>query len=166
MSKKDADGRDWKVPTAEVDRLVHEMFDRFYVWRLYADPPYWQEWVAKWMGELGEDRVIEWYTNRDRQMSFALEGFDAAIKEGHVTHAGDPNYLRHLGNARKRPLHQVDERGQARWVISKDRSDSPHKIDVAMAGVLSWQARTDAIAEGVDGPVPEPELMVVSLARH
>jgi stage V sporulation protein SpoVS len=32
--------------------------------------------------------------------------------------------------------------------LSKDRPDSPSKIDGAMAGVLSWEARGDAIAAG------------------
>jgi hypothetical protein len=32
--------------------------------------------------------------------------------------------------------------------ISKDRPDSPRKMDLAMAGTLSWEARGDAIAAG------------------
>jgi hypothetical protein len=36
-------------------------------------------------------------------------------------------------------------------LIRKDRPDSPHKMDLAMAAVLSWEARTDAIADGVTG---------------
>ena len=39
-----------------------------------------------------------------------------------------------------------DEQGKPLWLIQKERPDSPHKIDLAMAGVLSWEARTDAIA--------------------
>jgi hypothetical protein len=34
------------------------------------------------------------------------------------------------------------------WTISKDRVDSPRKIDAAMAAVLSWEARGDAISSG------------------
>ena len=38
------------------------------------------------------------------------------------------------------------------WLIRKERSDSPKKIDAAIAAVLSWEARRDAIASGqVDG---------------
>ncbi len=36
------------------------------------------------------------------------------------------------------------------WVIHKDRPDSPQKIDAAVAAVLSWEARTDAIAAGAN----------------
>jgi hypothetical protein len=37
---------------------------------------------------------------------------------------------------------------------------SPHKIDAAIAAVLSWQARLDALAEGVGRPVPVQEYSV------
>jgi hypothetical protein len=43
-------------------------------------------------------------------------------------------------------LPQRDEQGKPLWLIRKERSDSPQKIDLAMAAVLSWEARTDATA--------------------
>ena len=33
--------------------------------------------------------------------------------------------------------------------MQKERSDSPHKIDAAMAACLAWEARCDALASGV-----------------
>jgi hypothetical protein len=144
---------DWKVPALEVDATVRRLFEMYTVWRMYCDPPYWQEWIAKWQGEFdgetAEDaHVIEWATNRNRQIAAALENYATAIKEGTISHDGDPRYTRHVGNARRRDLPQVDEDGRALWVIQKERPDSPHKIDLAMAGVLSWEARTDAVAAG------------------
>lgn len=145
-------GRDeWQVPTAEVDRTMRDLFDRYDVWRLYADPPYWQSWIAQWAGEFGDERVIEWYTNRRRQMTEALEGFDTSIKEGTLTHDGHKVLERHLGNARRAELPQRDEQGKAMWLIRKERHDSPHKIDAAMAAVLCRAALTDAIAAGASG---------------
>jgi hypothetical protein len=44
-----------------------------------------------------------------------------------------------------------DETGAPLWTIYKERPDSPHKIDLAMAGALSWEARNDALASGVGG---------------
>lgn len=137
----------WKVPAEEVDAKVCEMFDIFDVWRLYADPPYWQTWVSKWSGQFPE-KVVEWYTNRTKPMSAALENYKTAMREGTLSHDGDPRAQRHLGNARRRDLNWFDEEGKPLWVITKERSDSPHKIDDAMAGCLSWEARTDAIAAG------------------
>jgi phage terminase large subunit-like protein len=141
---------DWQVPADEVDATVRDLFERFDVWRLYADPPYWQSWIASWAGEFG-DKVMEWWTNRRRQTTAALEAFDTAIKEGTIQHSGDANFTRHLGNARKHELPQRDEQGRPLWLIQKERSDSPHKIDAAMAAVLSWEARNDAIAAGMAG---------------
>jgi hypothetical protein len=144
----------WQVPALEVDAAVRSLFERFNVWRMYADPPYWQSWIAKWIGEFGDKRVIEWLTTRNRQMSAALEGFDTSIKAGTLTHDGSKELDRHIGNSRRRTLPQVDEQGKPMWVIQKERPDSPQKIDAAMAAVLSWEARTDAIAAGAVNEKP------------
>ena len=138
----------WQVPAEEVDDAVQAAFKQYNVWRLYADPPYWQSWTAKWAGEYGDDKVIEWWTNRRKQMSYALEGFDTAITTGGLSHDGDETLKRHLGNSHRHDLPQRDEEGKPLWLIRKERHDSPHKIDLAMAAVLSWEARTDAIAAG------------------
>nr|PZN59797.1 MAG: terminase [Sphaerobacter thermophilus] len=141
----------WQVPAEEVDAVVADLFERYDVWRMYADPPYWQSWVAAWAGRYGEDRVVEWWTNRRKAMAYALEGFATAITDGTISHSGDERLTRHLGNSRRHDLPQRDEEGRPLWLIRKERPDSPHKIDAAMAAVLSWQARTDAVAAGVKG---------------
>lgn len=138
--------KEWKVPAAEVDACMVHLFDTYAVWRLYADPPYWQDYIAIWQGRWSEEVVIEWWTNRDRQMTVAIEGFTTAIADATISHDGDPDVVRHLGNARKRDLNRIDEQGKKLYVIQKERKDSPHKMDLAMCAVLSWEARTDAIA--------------------
>lgn len=150
-----AAGEHWQVPTAEVDALVHFLFSEYRVWRLYADPPYWQSWIAAWAGEFDKDapadkcRVIEWWTNRRKPMTMALENYRTAMTDASVSHDGDPRLTRHLGNSRKAEIPGMrDEQGKALYLIQKERPDSPHKIDGAMAGCLSWEARTDAIAAG------------------
>jgi hypothetical protein len=140
----------WQVPTGEVDAAVRDLFKRFNVWRMYADPPYWQSWIAEWAGEFGEERVLEWWTNRRGPMAAALEGFDTAIKEGLISHDGAPRVARHIANARRLNLPQRDEQGKPLWLIQKERTNSPHKIDAAMASVLSWDARTTAISAGMN----------------
>lgn len=139
---------DWQVPTADVDAVVRATFARFTVWRFYADPPYWQSWIAKWRGQFGEERVNEWWTNRRRPMASALENFSTAMREGTLSHDGDADLVRHLANSRRQDLAARNEQGQHLWLIRKERHDSPHKIDLTMAEVLSWEARTDAIAAG------------------
>ena len=139
----------WQVPAEEVDAVIADLFERYDVWRMYADPPYWQSWVAAWAGRYGEQRVVEWWTNRRKAMAYALEAFETAINEGAMSHSGDRRLERHLGNARRKDLPQKTEDGRPLWLIQKERPDSPHKIDAAMAAVLSWEARRDAIAAGV-----------------
>lgn len=141
---------DWQAPVEEVDAAVEAAFARYDVWRMYADPPYWQSWIAKWAGEFGADRVIEWWTNRRKQMSYALEGFNTAITGGDVSNDGNIDLIRHLANAYRHDLPQRDDDGKPLWLIRKERSDSPNKIDLAMAAVLSWEARTDAITSGAN----------------
>ena len=139
---------EWQVPETEVDDAVAAAFERYEVWRMYADPPYWQSWIAKWAGQYGAERCIEWWTNRRNQMTRALELFDTAIKSATISHDGSEVLSRHIANSFRHDLPQRDEQGKPLWLIRKERSDSPHKIDLAMASVLSWQARTDAIASG------------------
>jgi hypothetical protein len=148
--------KDWQVPENEVDKAVRDAFEIYNVWRMYADPPYWQSWIAKWAGEYNKDtkpseaKIVEWWTNRRKQMSYALEDFETAIKTGDISHDGNKALARHVANSYKRDLNLKDEQGKPLWLISKERSDSPNKIDLCMAAVLSWTARKDAIALGVD----------------
>lgn len=140
----------WQVPAEEVDAAVTAAFTDYEVWRIYADPPYWQSWIAKWAGEHGTEKVIEWWTNRRKAMSYALEGFNTAITDGTLSHDGNKVVARHIANSYKHELPQRDEEGKALWLIRKERPDSPDKIDLSMASVLSWEARTDAIAAGAN----------------
>lgn len=138
----------WEVPVEDVNAVVAEAFRRWNVWRMYADPPYWESAVADWAGKYGEERVVEWWTNRWKPMAYAVRSFNSAIAAGDILHDGNPHLTRHLGNAVKRILPQRDEEGKPLWTIYKERPDSPHKIDGAMAGVLAWEARNDAVTAG------------------
>lgn len=159
--------KDWQVPIAEVDAIVRGLFATYNVWRLYADPPYWQSYIATWAGDLGKERVIEWWTTRRKPMTAALENFETAIKSGVIRHDGDARLVRHLGNARRHDLPgERDEQGKPLWLIRKERPDSPQKIDLAMAAVLSWEARTDALAAGVlSAKPPQYQMLILGGAR-
>lgn len=140
---------EWEVPVADVERTVDAAFERWDVWRMYADPPFWETKVGEWAGKYGEKVVILWWTNRQRPMAYALRGFANAILNGEVRHGGNADLARHVGNAVRRTLTLRDEDDKPLWLIQKERPDSPLKIDAAMAAVLSWEARTDALAAGV-----------------
>lgn len=147
--EKDPLNAEWEVPVDEVLAAMAEAFRRFKVWRLYGDPPYWEETFAKWSGEYGEERVVAWPTNKWLKMADAVRSFANAIASGELTHSGEKTLARHVANAYRKLLLSRDSEGKPLWVIQKERSDSPLKIDAAVAAVLSWQARRDALAAGV-----------------
>lgn len=144
--------KQWEVPVDEVDGAVSDAFERWHVCRLYADPPMWETWVAKWAGDYGTKRVFEWWTNRRRPMAYALRSLVAAIATGEVLHDGNAQLEEHIGNARQQPTGLYDEQEKPLWLLRKERPESPKKIDAAVAATLAWEARNDAIAAGEGAP--------------
>lgn len=138
----------YEHPFDEVDGAMTEAFERYEVWRAYCDPQWIDHLVDKWQGQWGDKRVISWYTNRPRQIAFAVSNFTDAISSGDLSHDGDPLFTRHIKNAVRQKLNVYDDEHRQMHTISKDRPDSPRKIDAAMAAVISWEARGDAIADG------------------
>lgn len=148
---------EWEVPVDEVDGVVTDAFERYTVRRMYCDPPKWETWVAKWAGQYGDKRVVEWWTNRRKPMAYAIRAFITGFTTGELTHSGDEQLTEHVGNARQQPTGLVDEEEKPLWIIRKERPDSPKKIDGAMGAILSWEARNDAIAAG-EGDEAAPSL--------
>ncbi len=145
-------GDGWQVPASEVDDAVTAAFQRYQVWRLYADPYWWEGWLNTWAGRYGERRVVEWRTNRPIIMSAAIRAYQTAISTKALTHDGNESMARHVANAYRHELKQRDvDTGVPYFYIKKERPDSPNKIDCAMAGILSWDAYLDAVAAGMTG---------------
>lgn len=143
----------WEVPELEVTAAVEEMFDRWEVWRFYCDPFYWNDSVAIWQARfLGPDKkpaVVPWATNQWRNIGLACHGLASAIRAGAVHHHSDgPDdpLILHVRNAVKRTVAARDDDGKPLWTLNK--SAPGRKIDAAMALVLAWKARTDAVAAG------------------
>jgi hypothetical protein len=143
-----------EVDAAKVEVALDEVFREREVWRLYADPPYWETYVAAWATRWGPDRVVEWYTYRPRAMGAACRAFANAITAGDVWHNGDAQLAEHIGNCHAQKTNALDDQGVRLWTIQKERSDSVHKIDGAAAAILSWEARLDAIAAGAEATPP------------
>jgi hypothetical protein len=139
---------DYEHPLVEVDGAVREAFETYSVWRAYVDPQYIEGLVEKWQGAYGEKVVLEWRTNRPRQIAFAVRAYTDAMAAGDVSLADDADFLRHLRQARRQKLNVYDDQHRQMHTLSKDRPDSPRKIDAAMAAVLSWEARGDCVAAG------------------
>lgn len=145
---------DWEVPEAEVSAAVAEVFDRWQVWRLYADPPYWSDTVAAWSsrfkGADGKQAIVPWWTNRWRQVGAACKALGSAVRAGAVHHqvdvGADDVLSRHVRNAVRRPVPARDDQGRPLWTLEKPAPS--RKVDAAMALVLAWEARSDALAAG------------------
>lgn len=145
-----ADDDEWEVPEDEVTATLYEACDTWKLWRVYADPPYWEDTVDRWAGKLGSRRVQTWWTNRPKQMAYAVRAYTGAQagESPALTHDGDEVFARHIGNARRRKTNVRDDKGVPMHVIAKEFPKSKRRIDLAMAGCLSWEARGDCIAAG------------------
>lgn len=148
---KDEDGKPikWQVPESEVREIFEWAMKEFEIWRAYCDPPHWVEVVAD-MAAVWPDQVHEFWTKDPTRMYYAVKDFIISIETGAISHDGDPDYTRHIGNTGKRLTRGVDEDDQPKFVLAKISEE--RKFDAAMAGVLSWKARMDAIAEGAQPP--------------
>lgn len=151
------DAESWEVPEAEVNIAVDAAFERWSVWRMYCDPPYWESSIAAWAGKYGDERVIKWWTNRPKPYGYALRTWAEAIRSAALSHChkGDAFcqlFTAHVGNAFRFDTGYTDD-GQPVWIVTKDRERSPDKIDSVPAAALSWEARNDAIAAGVNAEV-------------
>lgn len=147
--EKPVNWAEWEVPYNEVNAAMDGAFSRWDVWRLCADPPYWETMVAEWSGKYGDTRVVEWWTNRVKAMAYAIKSFNNAIMSGDLSHDGNQHLGRHIGNACRRIVPVRDDQGIRMWTIYKEMPDSPHKIDAAMAAILSWEGRCTALAAGM-----------------
>jgi len=139
-----------EIPRDAVDLAVEEAFETYRVIRFYIDPPYWKDEAAAWAATHGDEVVVAFETYRNRPMASAVRDYAAAIATGALSWGGDdPRFAASLGHCQRRDLAVRDDKGERMWTIQKERPDSPHKIDPTVAAILSWEARTGAIATGV-----------------
>lgn len=140
-----------KIPRREVDAAVDEMFQRWRVARMYCDPHGWYSEIGAWSARHGEDRVVEWATNRDKPMFEAIRRFEVDLRTGTTTHDGCPITATHVGNAVK------VARPSQRYAIAKPVGEYHRKIDAAVASILACEAAGDASSTedgwDVDDPV-------------
>ena len=130
------------IPRGEVNAAVSELFGRYRVTRMYADPPWWQSEVDAWALEFGDNVVIPWPTYRVSQMHAALERFVTDLTAGSLTHDDCKVSATHIGNARK-----AAKAGE-RYILSKPAGAYHQKIDAAVTSVLAHEAASDARAAG------------------
>lgn len=143
---------EWSPPMPEIEAAVEDSFTRYRVVGFYADPAGVTSYVGAWEARWGartpvkarRDHPFEWWMTGGRAVAVekALEQFEEAVRHGEMTHDGSYLLTQHVLNARRRLVHK-------RLAIAKDAPGSVRKIDAAVAAVLAWQARLDAVAAGL-----------------
>ena len=144
-------GEDWEVPVVEVDLEVRRAFVDYNVVGFFADPAKWESYIAEWESAFGKKlkvksslrHPIEWWMSGGRSYLVvrALEQFYSSVVQKELTHDGSRALSRHILNARRRA-------GRNGIQIYKEHPDSPNKIDAAIAAVLAYEARLQALSKG------------------
>lgn len=143
-----AEDKPWEVPQVEVDEAVDRLMRTMDVWRMNADPPYWVAEVGAWAGKWS-GRVEEWWTNRPSHMARAVRAYREAMDSGAVGWSDAPMADRlavHIAAAGRKNVNIFDDDGTQLFVLEKIHPD--RKFDAAMAAVLSWIARIEALKAG------------------
>lgn len=144
---------DWEPPIPEIEDVIARHFRDYSVAGMYCDPARdWRShvnsWEARWGGQLAvksrQNHPMEWWMigGRAALVESAVEQLESAVRLGDMTHSGDDGLTRHVLNARRRLDH-------GKLKLDKESSHSINKIDAAVAAVLAWQCRLDAVAQGV-----------------
>lgn len=140
-----------QIPRDQVHVAVEELHSRYRVVRFYADPQDWRSEIGEWYSEHGT--AAEWATNRIRAMYEVLRSFEVDVASGKVTHLNDPLLTLAVSNSRK------VAKPADRYVLGK--ASEAQKIDPAMAMLLAYEARSDAISSGWKPPAAASNTMRV-----
>ena len=148
------DGVDeWSPPMAAIESAIAHAFSRYRVVAAYMDPAKdWRSHVNAWEAKYGNrvkvkvkrDHPFEWWMTggRSHLNQRAIEQFEGAVRNQDMTHDGSFALTQHILNARRRVRNQ-------KLTLAKEHDYSPNKVDAAVAAVLAWQARLDAVAAGI-----------------
>lgn len=120
----------WRVPRGEVDTTVAQAFAEYDVVELAADPWGWRSELEGWAKRHGEKKVLEWNTAHAHRMAPATDRFYQAVQLKTVSHDGDVNLAKHIA-------HCVAKSTAIGDLVSKDKRNSPRKIDAAVAAILA-----------------------------
>lgn len=141
----------WTPPVAEIEAAVAQAFKTWRVVGFYADPAKWESYIAKWEAKYGPKLLvkstkahpIQWWMvgGRATKSVQALKVFKDAVLDHELTYDGGLYLTSHLLHARMVPSTSGVQ-------IAKSHPDSADKIDAAIAAVLAYQARLDAVAAG------------------
>lgn len=146
----------WQPSITDIEATIADAFERFDVRAFLCDPARdWRSHINAWESRWGSrvaykasfQHPFEWWMTGGRSILVerAVEALEGAFRNRDVHHLGEVQLVRHLLNARRRISH-------GRLALGKESPHSGKKIDAAVAAVLAWQARTDALTAGIKTP--------------
>jgi phage terminase large subunit-like protein len=121
------DRPEWRVPVLEVEQAIRDACSRWTVREVAADPFRWQRSLEVLEAD-GIPVVV--YPQSPARMTPATTRFYEATVTQNLSHSGNADLARHIGNAVVRD----DARG---YRIMKDHAQSGRKIDLAVAGIMA-----------------------------
>lgn len=126
----------WRTPRLEVEAAIEQALADYRVVELAPDPPGWTREIEDWEQTYGEV-VVRFETNKPMLMGPACDEFEQGLRgddenpAGDFTHDGNAALARHIS-------HCVTIR-RGRWTLfTKEHSDSPLKIDLAIGAVIAF----------------------------
>jgi phage terminase large subunit-like protein len=117
----------WQVPIVDVEDAIREACKRWRVKAIVADP---FRWARSLQLLAAEGLPVLEYPQSPQRMTPATQRFAEAVLNRQLTHSGNPDLARHVGNATVR----VDSRGTR---IQKEHKHSTRRIDLAVAAVMA-----------------------------
>lgn len=122
-----------QVPIVGVEDALREACKRWRVQTIVADPFLW----ARSLQLLADEGLpVEEFPQSPARMTPATQRFGEAVFNRALTHSGDPDLARHVGNA----VVRNDSRGHR---IVKEHKDSTRRIDLAVAMVMAHARAVD-----------------------
>ena len=138
-----ARGEEWYVPVEQVTTEVTRACTRYRVRALYADPANWWSEIGEWRRRHRSAGVVE-FPQRPSKMGPAIDRFATDLRAGALSWDGHQVLRTHLLNARFEPARGDSGGGR---LVKHGRSEYD-RIDGAVAAVLAYQARADALESG------------------
>jgi phage terminase large subunit-like protein len=133
--------KDGEIDRGAVDAAVRDMFEKYDVQAMWADPFGWIEEIARWQSKYGERRVVKFATNRRSKWAESCNLAYTMIKDGALTHDGNEALARHLRHAVPHKSANAE-----RATFGKSHPESTKKIDAAVALTLALHARHETPA--------------------
>ena len=144
--KPDEADASWQVPVLEVEDAIRNAATRWQVLEIACDP---YRWARTFQILDDEGLPIVTFPQTASRMTPATTRFFESVMNKTITHNGDSQLARHIGNAQLR----TDNRGSR---LAKEAKGSKRRIDLAVSSVMAleraayWQSQGGALPQIFD----------------